>query len=325
MKRICWICGGSGAFTGLRGISRLDGIKLTVLTTTCDSGGAQGVILAGDPHAIALADPMKCLVALATDDTTARLYRHRFEGERGDGLSDHRQTVGNVVWYGLLKMGMSPRDAIAYMARHLGVLPHHQVEPIAVDRTDLCVQLEDGSIIRGEAQIDVPAHDGKLRISQAWLEPRVTTTTQVVQAIAEADLVVIGPGDLFSSLVACLLPEGVKEALQRTRARLLYVVSLMTKWGETTNFKVSDLVGVVEHYAGRRLDHILCNLSVPFPEVLAAYSKERATLVVNDFKDDSRVTSVSLLLYEGHVVRHHPRLGGLVAMFAEPGGSTVAA
>lgn len=319
MKKICWICGGSGAFTGLRGISTLDGVDLTVLTTTCDSGGAQGVILAGDPQAIALADPMKCLVALATDETTAQLYRHRFEGQRGDGLSDHRQTVGNVIWYGLLQMGMSPRQAIAYMARHLGVRPHHRVEPVAIERADLCVRLENGDVIRGEAMIDIPAHDGALRISEAWLDPSVNTTPHVVKAIVEADLVVIGPGDLYSSLMGCLLPKGIQEALRHTKARLLYVANLMTKWGETTGFRVSDFVEVVERYAGRRMDRILCNLSTLSSKVLEAYAQEKANPVVNDLQDDRRVTSASFLALEGQVVRHRSNLGGLVASFAVPG------
>lgn len=306
MKKICWICGGSGAFTGLRGICMQDDMELTVLTTTCDSGGAQGVILAGDPRAVALADPMKCLVALATDGITARLYRTRpFENHSGmHGAPEERQTVGNVVWYGLQKMGMSPREAIAYMASDLKVRPSHHVEPVAVERANLCVRLEDGSVIRGEALIDIPIHDGNLRIREAWLEPAVTTTPQVMKAITEADLVIIGPGDLYSSLVGCLLPGGVQEALRHTRARLLYVVNLMTKWGETTDFKASDFVKVVERYAGRRMDHVIVNSANPSPEVLRRYTAERASSVDNDLDGERRVIGMNLLDCAGGVVRH---------------------
>lgn len=317
MRKLCWLCGGSGAFTCLCGIRRIEDIEIDVITTIFDSGGGQGVILAGDPEAIALADPMKCVVALAEDNFIARLYRHRFAEMGGNGLS--LQTVGNVIWYGMLKMGLSPREAITYMHKMLSVQPHHRVEPVASERADVCVRLEDGSVIRGEAKIDVPQHDGSLRITETWLEPRVKTTPEVVRAIVQADIVVIGPGDLYSSLVPCLLPEGVSQALQHTRARLVYVASLMTKFGETFNFRVSDFVGVVEQYAGRQMDYIICNTQVPSDTALSAYEEEHSIPVENDLQHDPRVIESNLLdESRDHVLRHSStHMGILLATLAD--------
>lgn len=303
MRKLCWICGGSGAFTGLCGICEVSGIELDVITTIFDSGGAQGVILANDPQAVALADPMKCLVALATDEITAKLYRHRFNDQGSGGLSN--QTVGNVEWYGLFKMGLDPRAVIAYMHKRLGVRSHHRVEPVAVDRSDVCICLEDNTEIRGEKDIDIPKHDGSQRVVSARLDPQVSTTLEAFNAIVQADVVVIGPGDLYSSLVPCLLPNGVSDALKHTRAKLVCVVGLMTKFGETYGFKASDFVQVLEQYIQRKMDYIICNTGVPSPRALKAYEKEMAVPMEHDLYDDARAIGADLLSEgQDHVLRH---------------------
>lgn len=320
MKKVCWFCGGSGAHTGLCGIrEETPGtkIELDVVNPIFDCGGGQGVILADDPRAVALADPMKCLTALATDRSTAELYRHRFPSSLSNGLAG--QTVGNVIWYGLLDKGYSPREAIAYMHCQLKVRPHHRVEPVSQTRADVCVRLEDSTVICGEAKIDVPSHDGTLRIVDAWLEPGVKTTPEVFKAIMSADMVIIGPGDLYSSLVPCLLPEGVEAALRHTRAKLVYVVNLMTKFGETNEFKALDFVEVVERYAGRKMDHIICNIMPPSERALAAYEEEMAIPVEHDLRHDERAIGAGLLdeNVEG-VLRHDSeRLALLLSTLGE--------
>lgn len=316
MKKIVVFCGGSGAYTLLLGLMKILNLDITVITTPFDTGGSQGVILAGDKTAIALADAVKCLVALATNKDMARLFRHRFIGDNRNGLTDYRHTVGNIIWYALKQLEYRPREALTFIARMLGTQPEHRVELTALERATLCVQLEDGQVIRGETNIDIPKHDGSLKIIQAWLEPAVMANPYALQAIIEADFIIIAPGDLFTSSVACLLPEGTKKALRDTRAPLLYVGNLMTKWGETYEFCLSDFVGVIEEYAGRQVDAIIHNTAAIPPGLARRYGIERATPVENDFdpREGKRVIGTELLDLSTETARHDSdKLAQLIA------------
>lgn len=307
MKKIVVICGGSGAFTELTGLRNLPDLDITAMPHTFDSGGAQAVFLEHHPEFVAGADVYKCLVALAQDPLEARLYRFRFTGPPGDGLSDFRQTVGNTLWLALQKMRVPFRSAIAHMARKLELMPCHRVEPIALQRSDVYVRLENGLVIRGEQHIDIPKHDPRVPVAKAWLEPEADANAAALTAILEANLVVIGPGDLYSSLVPCLLPRGASDAIKKTRAKLAYVINLMTKYGETTGFKASDFLKVVESYAGRAMDFAVVNTGQPSEEVTELYAEEHAVPVVNDLKEKpgQRVVEADLLDTSEGPARHH--------------------
>lgn len=307
MKNLVILCGGSGAYTELVGCRDLSDVALVAMPHTFDSGGGQAVFLEHHPEFVAMADVDKCLVALANDELEARLHRHRFEGAPGDGLSEHHQTLGNARWLAFQKLGVPFREAIVHESKKLKVKPYHRVEPSALERSTLCVRLENGQVIKGEAKIDVPKHDGSLRITEAWLEPRVQANPHAVEEIAHADLVVIGPGDLYSSLVGTMLPVGIKGALQKTRAPLAYVVNLTTKEGEAPGFKVSDFLAVVEHYAGRGTDYVIWNSGRPEAEILKRYESEHKHPVENDLNDDTEgrhVIAMNLLDCAGGIIRH---------------------
>mgnify|MGYP001597904448 CR=1 FL=1 len=309
MKKIVVICGGSGALTELRGLSELPDVEITAMPNTFDSGGAQAVFLEHYPESVAMADVDKCLVALAQDPLQARLHRFRFGKAPGDGLSDHRQTVGNIIWIALQNMEeprVPLRTAIAHLAKKLDLKPWHRVEPIAIQRADLCVRLENGTEIRGETHVDVPKHDGRLRIVDAWLEPPAEMNEYALEAIRNAELIVIGPGDLYSSLVPCFLPQGVSEALGSTKAKIAYVVNLMTKYGETTDFKASDFLAVVTRYASRTMDFVICNSVEPSRKVGELYEEERAIPVENDLSGEG-VIKADLLDTTSGTARHHSR------------------
>lgn len=308
MRRIVVICGGSGAYTELIGIRDLPDTEVTVVTTISDSGGSQGVFLDHDPQLIPLADVMKCLTALATDTTEASLMRYRYNGTHGDGVSEHGHTAGNIIWVALLKMGVSPRDAIHRMAARLCVASHHRVEPVAVQRTTLWVRLDNGDVIRGERRIDNPtSRQSKRRVVSAWHNPRLQATEHVTTAIRSADLVVIGPGDLYSSLVACLLPTGVSQALQETKAKVVYVANLMTKPMESYGMTARDFLAVIERYAGRQMDVVICNARRPSEDVARRYLRKSAIPVDNDLISRSgagEVLEAELLDETGKIARH---------------------
>jgi uncharacterized cofD-like protein len=191
------------------------------------------------------------------------------------------------------------------------------VLPVTEASVELCARLEDGTIVRGEHNIDAPKYDPHLHIKEVWLEPQECAPVPgVLLAIATADLIVLGPGDLYTSILPNLLVPGVARAISQARAKKLFVCSLMTKLGETHGFKASDFVTLIESHLGTRLDFVICNTAVPIPEVLESYRGEDADQVEVDLElgQGERQIIAADVLSAGIRARHDPsKLGLLLA------------
>jgi uncharacterized cofD-like protein len=191
------------------------------------------------------------------------------------------------------------------------------VLPVTEASVQLCARLEDGTIVRGEHNIDAPQYDPHLHIKEVWLEPQdCAPVPGVLLAIATADLIVLGPGDLYTSILPNLLVPGVAQAIRQSRAQKVFVCSLMTKLGETHGFKASDFVALIESHLGIRLDFVICNSTVPAGDVLESYRAEHAYPVEVDLHpgQDERQIVAADLLAAGIRARHDPsKLGLLLA------------
>jgi uncharacterized cofD-like protein len=175
----------------------------------------------------------------------------------------------------------------------------------------LVAELEDGSEVMGEAQIDARTDGGGAAISRVRLEPQAEVFDRAAMALLRADFVVIGPGDLYTSVMPNLavagLADSVREA-QRRGARLVYIVNTMTKRGETDRYPASRFVEVVERaLGGATLDAILTNTGRVPVELLEKYIREGAEPVVNDLDDRGRVVITGDLMARGTFARHDPR------------------
>jgi uncharacterized cofD-like protein len=172
-------------------------------------------------------------------------------------------------------------------------------------------------VVHGEHNIDAPQYDPHLHIKEVWLEPQdCAPVPGVLLAIATADLIVLGPGDLYTSILPNLLVPGVAQAISQARAEKVLVCSLMTKLGETHDFKASDFVGLVEAHLGGRLDFVICNTAVPTPEVIEKYRFEQAFPVEVDLtsRQGERQIIAADVLGPGLPARHDPaKLGLLLA------------
>jgi uncharacterized cofD-like protein len=146
----------------------------------------------------------------------------------------------------------------------------------------LCAELSDGTIIRGETEIDRPGDRSVLPITCAFLDPAVAVLPRARKALERADKLLIGPGDLYTSLIPCLLVEGVAEAIRACEGEVIYICNVMTKHGETDGFAASDFVRAVHHYLGRRVDTVVVNTAEPPAELASRYADERAFPVVPD-------------------------------------------
>ena len=300
IPRIVVIGGGTGVFSALSGL-RDHPVELTAVVSMADDGGSSGA-LREEFGILPPGDIRRALVALASSDNKrlSELFNYRFaEG----GFNGH--AFGNIMLAALERLTGSFEQAVEEAARMLGA--KGTVLPVTLDKVGLCAELEDGTVIRGETNIDIPKHNGALRVNRVWLEPEAKIASKVRQALKAADLIVIGPGDLYTSVVPNLLVKGMADAIRRSRAKKAYVVNIMTKWGETHGFFAGDFVRAVQAHLGKGvLDYAVVNNARVSHERLKRYEEEHAVLVEpRDLPADVEVVRGGLLRRQGFI-RHDP-------------------
>ena len=170
----------------------------------------------------------------------------RWNERRKDG-----HAVGNIEIIEEVEKRGSYEQAVDALCEQYGVstgVPAHQVLPVTVDSAELVARLENSEEIHGECNIDVPQHDASLHIQDVWLEPDAQVTERVKQALLEADLVVLSMGDLYTSVIANLLVQGVSEAISQSNAVVSYVCNRSTKQGETHDFSTMEYYTELSRY-----------------------------------------------------------------------------
>jgi uncharacterized cofD-like protein len=273
-KKIVVVGGGTGTYTILRGLRHYtDTLELTAIVTMADSGGSTGR-LRDEFGQLPVGDVRMALAALATDvDSHAELVRELFlyRFDKGEGLSGH--TFGNLLLTALSDIMGSHAAAIETTGKLLGTCG--RVIPVTTDNVHLKAEYDDGVVVVGEHAIDVPevtrAHR---RIVSLSVTPAATITPAAATALKEADLIVFGPGDLYTSILAACVTDGFMEAVAASTATCVYVANLMSRLGQTTGMHVTDYVTELQRYLGRAPHHVLCN-STPFDtELLVRYEAE---------------------------------------------------
>lgn len=255
MKKIVAIGGGSAMPSAvLEGLKKYP-VEITAVSAMTDSGGSTGK-LRKDYNVLPPGDIRRAFIALSSAPKNLKeLFSYRFST---GSLSGHN--LGNLLISGLeIELGDFEKvlEVIHDFLKISG-----RVLPVTKDKSQVVAVLENGKIINGEKNIDVPKHDGKLKIKKVFLKPEAKAYKPVVEAIIKADAIVIGPGDLFSSLIPCLLPKGITDALKKTKAKKIYICNILTKHGETKDFCTSDFVEEIKKY-GFVPDFIICNNKKP--------------------------------------------------------------
>lgn len=273
MKKITVIGGGTGAFVVLSGLKKYP-LDLSVVVTMMDSGGSTGR-LRDQLGILPPGDLRQCLLALSDAPLLWRkLFLYRFE--KGD-LEGHN--FGNIFLAALEKVSSSYDEAIetvSYVLKTKG-----KVIPVTLNKLHLVAKYENGKKVTGEGLIDTN-HEEKSRIKIAYLEPQGKANPKATKSIEESEYIVIGPGDLYTSIIPVLLVSDVKEAMKKSKAKIVYIMNLMTKSGQTTNYKASDHVIDLVKYLGREPDFILINNGEIASEVLSSYERYNEVKVVND-------------------------------------------
>jgi len=266
-KNIVVIGGGTGTFTVLSGLKKYP-FNLSAIVTMSDDGGSTGV-LRDELGVLPPGDVRTCLVALSSSDKLMRtLMNYRFESGNLKGHS-----FGNLLLSALEKITGSFDEAVEKASEVLRI--RGRVVPATLDEVRLMAQVGK-KIIRGEENIQNSTLNGSLKY--LWLEPIARANPKALRAIREADLIVVGPGNLYASLVPNLLVRGIPEAMRKSKAKKVFICNLMTKMEHTHGWSVADYVGSVEKYLGAPLDVVVYNNKTPDKAILKKYAREGDTL-----------------------------------------------
>ncbi len=255
----------------LAGLKKKD-VDISVVCAMLDTGGSTGR-LRKEYDIRAPGDLRRALIALAnTSPVIEKLFDYRFQvGE----LAGHN--FANLLIMALELNCKDYGDAVKELKQFLNV--QHEVFPVTLDKSEVCARLENGRVVRGEGRIDRPEHDPELSIEKIFLEPPARAYQPALEAIHEAGLIVIGPGDLYSTLAQILLVGGVAEAIRNSRGKAAYIVNLMSKKGETNNFNVEDFSGQIEQWLGSELDFVVYNTDFPGSGRMERYKESHPELI----------------------------------------------
>lgn len=317
MKKIVVIGGGAWTFNVLYWLKQNTEFDISAIISVADSGGTAGLIR--DKYGILPpGDFRRAIAALAKDTHMVRqLFEYSFKWEEWV-IGGNK--IGNILLTALVDIsGGDFEKAINTMADMLDV--RGRVIPVTLEDVHLAVRFEDGTVVVGEKNIDVSekndfkrTHNIDQNIIDAWLEKNPGhLNPRARRAIIEADSIIIGPGDLYTSIVPNLLCKGMCEALDQSKAKIIYICNAMTKRGETTNMEVIDFVETIERYIEPgKLDYVIVNNGIIPEDIVTRYKHDenKKPLKIKDptlFEGKSyTIIEQNLVHTGGDYVRHDP-------------------
>jgi uncharacterized cofD-like protein len=312
--RVVAIGGGTGLSTLLKGLKRfvlspaeIPSDKdspcirdLSAVVTVSDDGGSSGR-LRKELNMLPPGDIRNCIVALSEDEALlSKLFRHRFE--KGSGLEGH--SFGNLFLAALTSLTSDFSEAVRLSSEIL--LTRGHIYPATTSNIELEALMEDGTRVRGETKITA----SKGRIRELFLvPPNVGPMPQTLEAIAHADLITIGPGSLFTSLIPNLLVRGIAQAIVESPATKVYICNLMTQANESLDLTAADHIRALNRHAQKQIfDFALINRTSVSDELKIKYASEGACQIVNDLDAVEALGVIPVLgdyLDEGGVARHN--------------------
>lgn len=279
-RRVVVVGGGNGSAISLRALKKYkDCFEISAVISVSDSGGSSGK-LREEFHTLPTGDIMRAILALSRHDfpTLKKIfYENRFS-EVGK-LDIHN--VGNLFLVLAQQYGGDFISGIRALSQAVESVGY--VYPATLDSTHLNVELANGQIIKTEAAIDVPKYDLNLRIKHAWLEPAGVAYPEAVRAIEAADWIVLGPGSLYTSVIAALLPQGISDAIAQSKGKIMFVAgNAYHKHGETGPKRLSEFTRELQEYIPRKVDIVLYNTHTLDESQMKAYEKNDWVLFEQD-------------------------------------------
>ncbi|MFC3041322.1 uridine diphosphate-N-acetylglucosamine-binding protein YvcK [Virgibacillus xinjiangensis] len=290
--RVVVIGGGTGMPVLLRGLKNLP-IQLTAIVTVADDGGSTGR-LRSEMDIPAPGDIRNVIAALSdAEPMLVDLFQHRFAV--GNGLSGH--SMGNLLLAAMTSITGNFNNGIKEISRVLNV--KGKIYPISNDSMSLHAEMEDGSIVSGESNIPL----SNKRIKKVFLQPQpVKPLPNAIRAVKNADLIVIAPGSLYTSILPTLIMPEIDQAIRMSRGEVVYVCNVMTQAGETTGYTASEHVEAITSHIGQgTVDSIVVHNEPIRKNVRAVYEEENAEPVLYD---TDRLREMGLKVIEGDIIDH---------------------
>jgi len=278
--KVVVIGGGTGSFTVLSGLKKHENLDLTAVVSMADEGGSTGK-LRDEYGVLPPGDVRQCLVALSETDVLMReLFNFRFSG---GSLAGHN--LGNILISAAEKMTGNFNDALKVMSTVLHV--KGLVLPVTLDKVRLIAELNNGKVIVGETNIAYNHLVSRFGVKKIYFDKKARANPEARKAIKNADLVIVGPGSFYTSLVPNFLVEGISDALYKAKAKKVFVCNLMNKYGQTDNFSVHDFAhGIEKFIKPNTFQYVIHNTRIPSPKLLSKYLDEGEPVVF----DKSRVS-----------------------------------
>lgn len=297
LKLVCF-GGGTGLPSLLSGLKHHPLLEISAITTMFDSGGSSGVLR--DQYGILPpGDILRCLLALSDDERSARkLLLKRIEHVRITG-----HTGGNLLLLALEEVYGNYSDALAALSQILSV--RGRVIPVALQQSSLCARYRDGSIARSEVTVDQGLQEGK-EIEELFLDPLLDASNDALKVIADADLICVGPGSFYTSVLSNFEPKGIREAIQVSCAPIIYCANLLTEGPAMKGYDISDFIIRIEEVLGRPITRCIANTALPPNGIMEKYAAEKKYPIMLSSRDksDERIIAVPLWS-DPHIARHN--------------------
>lgn len=301
--KVVVIGGGTGLSTMLRGLKQYTS-HITAIVTVGDDGGGSGK-LREDLGMLPPGDIRNCILALAdTEPLMEDLLQYRFTEGSLKG-----QCFGNLFLAAMAGISENFEDAVQKMSSVLAV--KGKVLPVTLDDMKLIAELENGEIIEGESKIPSEVIVRNTRIKKIAIKPiDAKPLEEAIKAINNADVIIMGPGSLYTSIIPNLLVKGIPEAICKSPAKKVYISNVMTQPGETDGFKVSNHLKILMDYGvAENIDYVIANNGIIPPDIKEKYAKENAELVVLDYENISNlnvnVIEADLIKITKRYVKHN--------------------
>jgi len=304
--RIVALGGGTGLSTLLRGLKEFTS-NIAAVVTVADDGGSSGM-LRNDMGILPPGDIRNCILALAdVEPIMEQLLQYRFKEGSLKG-----QNLGNLIIAAMTDIANGFELAVEQISSVLALTGH--VYPVSLDDLRLGARLKDGTIIHGESKIPEEQIKRKSPIEKVFLIPeKCKANPKVIKAIGEADIIVLGPGSLYTSLIPNLLVECISESIHNSSAVKVYVSNIMTQPGETTGYSVSDHINAIYDHAGYKfIDYVIINKQELPQEIAQRYSEENAYPVSYNPEEIEKmgikIVEVNIADFSNGLVRHNSKL-----------------
>ncbi|MBI2309970.1 YvcK family protein [Candidatus Collierbacteria bacterium] len=296
MKKVVVIGGGTGTFVVLSALKALSNVDLTAIVTVADSGGSTKR-LRDEFGFLAVGDLRQALAAFTEEQGRGgddnqnwikNLLLYRFS--KGNGLEGHN--LGNLILTALQDMTGSTAKAIEVASKIFRLQGH--IFPITTKNIQLVVEYNDGTVEIGEHNLDDDKHGGD-KVVSVKTSPRAKIYVKAGQAVESANAIIIGPGDLYGSIMPNLVVDGAAMAIKRSKAKLVSIMNLMTRYTQTHNLSVKDHLEVIERQIGKRFDTVVVNNAKISDEILAAYKNQHEYPVKDDLDNSRQIIRTPLI------------------------------